>query len=301
MLAGVEETLHAREPFRVTQGTAIETVLAGLIDYAGLYPPAGLDMRSAVDNYRRYRKGPQARALGRFIIDLSRMDELRSAAANLDGLRLSVLVSHPSQLDAVAELIDDGVPVESVEAKVASARDVEPFARGVTPNVEAFLEIPFASTDPDMLRAISDHGARAKLRMGGVTAEAFPPAVAVARILEALSRAQLAFKATAGLHHPIRSRHSFTYAQDSPRGMMHGFINLICAMALLRSGVKVEEAERVLAEEDVEAWSLTSESLAWRSFGWSADQLSETRKGFVSFGSCSFEEPIRDLEALGWL
>ena len=34
--------------------TAIETLLAGLFDYAGLYPPASLDLRSAANNYLGY-------------------------------------------------------------------------------------------------------------------------------------------------------------------------------------------------------------------------------------------------------
>ena len=61
MLAGIEETVHAREPLEVSDGpTAIEALLAGLIDYAGLYPPASLDMRAAVENYRKYRGGKHA-------------------------------------------------------------------------------------------------------------------------------------------------------------------------------------------------------------------------------------------------
>ncbi len=62
--------------------TAIEAVLGGLIDYAGLYPPASLDMRAAVRNYLEYRDGPHAFALGRFIVDIARTDELREAAGS---------------------------------------------------------------------------------------------------------------------------------------------------------------------------------------------------------------------------
>ena len=154
---------------------------------------------------------------------------------------------------------------------------------------------------PDLLRAVSDAGARLKLRMGGVTPEAFPSAAAVARAVESAVRAGVRFKATAGLHHPIRSFHRLTYAKDSPAGMMHGFINLIGAVALIHCGAAAAEAERVLDEQDPNAWSLTPQGLAWRSFSWTAVTLAKVREKFVSFGSCSFEEPMRDLEALGWL
>ena len=302
MLAGTEETLHRREPLEVNGAdTAIEALLAGLIDYAGLYPPASLDMHSAVENYRKYRAGPHAIALGRFIVDIKRVDELRAVAGKIEDLKLSVIISQPAQLREACKLLDDGVPIEALEGKAASPHDVEQMTRSFPANIEAYVEIPIADMPTDLLRAISDAGARAKLRMGGVMADAFPSADAVARALEALTRAKVAFKATAGLHHPIRSRHPLTYAQDSPCGMMHGFINLICAATLLHSGASVAEAKRALAEEDPAAWSLTPQSLAWRSLCWSTDRLSKTRKEFVSFGSCSFEEPMRDLEALGWL
>jgi hypothetical protein len=279
----------------------MDTLLAGLIDYAGLYPPASLDMRSAVENYRRYRGGRGSNALGRFIVDGARLDELRTAAGKIDDLKLSLIVSQPPQVRELSRLIDEGVPIEVVECKAASPGDVEQITRGVPRGVDAFVEVPVHPFQPDLIRAISNGEARAKLRMGGVTGEAIPSVAAVARTIEALMRAQLAFKATAGLHHPIRSRHPLTYAQDSPSGVMHGFINLIGAVATLLSGEKVEEAQKILAEEDAEAWNLSPQSLAWRSHRWTTDHLFKTRKTFVSFGSCSFEEPMRDLEALGWL
>ena len=59
---------------------AIDYLLAGLIDYAGLFPPASLDMRSAVGNYLDYRRGSRAGVLGRFVVSLDRLGEMRSAA-----------------------------------------------------------------------------------------------------------------------------------------------------------------------------------------------------------------------------
>jgi hypothetical protein len=82
---------------------------------------------------------------------------------------------------------------------------------------------------------------------------------------------------------------------------MHGFVNLVGAVALIHFGGNADEAEALLDERDPCAWRLPSDGIAWRSHVWNGDHLSETRKKLISFGSCSFEEPIRDLEALGWL
>src|SRR5581483_9471419 len=100
-------------------------MLAGLIDYAGLYPPASLDMRSAVENYRRYRNGPHSNALGRFIVDRGKLDELRAAAGSRLDLKLSVILAQPALADESRKLLDQGFPIESVECKVSSPREVE--------------------------------------------------------------------------------------------------------------------------------------------------------------------------------
>jgi hypothetical protein len=281
--------------------TAMQAMLAGLIDYAGLYPPASLDMRSAVQNYRDYRGGKHRNALGRFVVDLRRSDELIASAGSLVDLKLSLILAHPSQADELQKLLDAGAQIESVECKAASSRDIEQLGRRLPSGMEAYIEIPIEPVQSDLLQAIANAGAGVKLRMGGIVAEAFPTPAAVVRMVAALVSSGAAFKATAGLHHPIRSVHPFTYAQGSAAGLMHGFVNLFCAAALIQSGADVAEAESVLQEQDAAAWSLTGQTFGWRSHVWSLDLLSRTRKTFVSFGSCSFEEPMRDLEELGWL
>jgi hypothetical protein len=53
--------------------------LTGIIDYAGLFPPAALDMRSAVRNYAAYWQSEYSRWLGRFVVPVSRLDEFQKA------------------------------------------------------------------------------------------------------------------------------------------------------------------------------------------------------------------------------
>src|SRR5579863_5181485 len=108
--------------------TAIETLLSGLFDYAGLYPPASLSMRSAANNYLEYRNGKRASALGRFIVNLDRADELRSIAADGFSLfRLSVIATESTDWETFADQVRAGVPIDSVEIK-AKAADIEGIA-----------------------------------------------------------------------------------------------------------------------------------------------------------------------------
>src|SRR5690606_19531676 len=63
---------------------AARVLLSGIVDYAGLFPPAALTMWSAVQNYAAYRSGVDAWALGRFVAPAVRLHELATAIAGLD-------------------------------------------------------------------------------------------------------------------------------------------------------------------------------------------------------------------------
>jgi hypothetical protein len=282
--------------------TATETLLAGLIDYAGLYPPASFDMRTAVRNYLEYRNGPHAFALGRFIVDIARTDELRQVACDaLSSIPLSVIAPPEIDPQKLSELIDAGFRIESIEIKCAEPTTIAELGRRLPKNIERYIEVPIDGFTTPVLDAFNASQMRAKLRMGGVVPEAFPDAELVALILKDVINGNIAFKATAGLHHPIRSRHHLTYAPDSPTAVMHGFLNLACASVLLHFGGSGGEALNTLQEEDSGAWHVTTEAIRCRAFAWSGAQLRDMRSFFTSFGSCSFTEPIRDLEVLGWL
>jgi hypothetical protein len=298
VLAGAEEALQSAEKM-----SALDTLLAGLIDYAGLYPPAGLDMGTAVRNYLEYRSGAHASALGRFIVDVSRLDELETAAGDaLGSMRRSVILPPAADVAPLLQAADRGLAIESVEVKAHDPAAIERIAAALPSSLEIYFEVPLPLATPASLDAIAAAGARAKLRMGGVTADAFPGADAVVAMLRALMERSLPFKATAGLHHPVRSRHRLTYAADSPSGTMHGFLNLLAAASILREGGSASDARTVLAEENPRAFRISEDHFDWRDFEWTAVQIHSIRRGFfISFGSCSFAEPMADLEALGWL
>jgi len=80
---------------------------------------------------------------------------------------------------------------------------------------------------------------------------------------------------------------------------MHGFVNLFLGAALVWRG---QGPLPTLEEQSAAAFRFGDEAVEWHGHRVSAEELREVREQFaISFGSCSFEEPVADLRALGWL
>jgi hypothetical protein len=292
---------------------ALRALLQGIVDYAGLFPPAALDMAGAVRRYAAHRAGAERWMLGRFVVPAARLDEFAAEAAHHrpaagDRWTLSALVGPDTEADVarVAQFnagAGRGDPVvDTVEGKAATPAGIAQLAALVPRALATFVELP-ASADPAPLVLAARAGrVRAKLRTGGVTADAFPTAASVTRFLAACADAGVVCKLTAGLHHPLRGEYRLTYAPASARGAMFGFVNVFVAALLLREGLAAAEAERVLVEDDPAAFAFHDDALRWRDH---AVPLARVRDGrerlVVAFGSCSFEEPVAELRALGWL
>lgn len=300
----------------LVDAAALRALLGGLIDYAGLFPPAGLEMRPAVEEFARRRRGDDGWILARFVVPLSRLDELAEAAGDLfdhGGAApwpLSVLAGQASDADLAAEraTLDawnaahgGRAKVEMIESKARTVDEIRARASAFA-GFETYLEIPHDEDPAVLLEAIAASGAKAKIRTGGVREDLIPSAAEVARFVVAAARAGAAFKATAGLHHPLRGEYPLTYAPDSPSATLHGFLNVFLASALARldarHGGEIDAAavEALLEQRDPD---VLRELLAARL---DAASLGDARQGFaVSYGSCSFAEPVDDLRALGWL
>jgi hypothetical protein len=194
-------------------------------------------------------------------------------------------------------LAGGGFVVDAVELRAERMRDIHPVT-----GADTYFEVAGALPVDATIDAIGKAGARAKIRTGGLTAEAFPETGRIARFLSLCNRRGVAFKATAGLHHPIRGVHPFTYESRSARGIMHGFLNVFLAAILISTGGGEEDAAQLLEEESPEAFRFDEESFGWRQYRISREQIRQARERFaISFGSCSFEEPVRELVSLGLL
>ena len=294
--------------------TALRTLLAGSIDYAGLFPPAALDMATAVRSYAEYRAGPDAWALGRFVVPASRLAELEREAESIaprspaDPWRLGVLLGDGAarELELLGELkcrhAAAGAAALSgdvVEGKAATVEAVDRLARALPRWATAYVEVPLEPDPAPLLAAIARGGLRAKARTGGVTPDAFPPPAAVLRFLRACTATDLPFKMTAGLHHPLRAEYRLTYAADSPTGTMYGFLNVFLAAAFLRSSLPEAEGLRLLEERSPDAFRFLPDAIEWRGHRVDQATIAATRaQGIGGFGSCSFTEPMGELRGM---
>ena len=298
--------------------SALRALLSGSIDYAGLFPPAGLDMAAAVANYHAYLGGPQAWALGRFVVPAGRIGELESAAAGLlppspspAPWRVAALLGADPAADmrALGELncrhAAEGagaLAADVVEGKADSEAAIDRLLGQVPPYLQAYVEIPIAGAPAPLVAAIGRGKGRAKVRTGGVTADAFPAAADLVRFVRTCLSGGVPFKATAGLHHPLRADYRLTYEPDSPSGPMFGFLNLFLTTAFMAAGLDEREALSLLEERDPGAIRFDESGVEWRGRRLGLEAIRRAREeGIVSFGSCSFTEPVGDLESLGLL
>jgi len=292
--------------------TALRALLTNIVDYAGLYPPAGLDMTTAALNYATYAESDDAWMLGRFIVPAARLSELDSEFARIDTtmplpMRLSVVLGADvaADVDAVRAFNASHVQtfsVDAVEAKLATSTAIEQATALIEGEFELFAEVPVDADPRPLVAAMARAGTSAKIRTGGVTPDAFPSAADVVRFMRRCIDAGVRFKATAGLHHPLRAEYPLTYEASPPSGVMYGHLNVFLAAAAIAQGMSDDDACRVLEERDPSSIVATDEALVWRDHTFSAEHLVRMRvRVAVSFGSCSFREPVDELRSLSFV
>jgi len=308
---------------------SLRTLLSGLVDYAGLFPPAALDMPAAAEAYARARASEHEWMLGRFVCPVSRLREFSQAAAALmpgtfarsgyreqggagERWRISALVDQPlieaiNTIDGFNEhhaVEDHGrAKVDMVELKVSKVSEIDEILDELPEDLFPFFEFPLTTDCRGFVAALAGNSAAAKIRTGGVVGNAFPTIGEVAAFLHACDGADVPFKATAGLHHPVRSAYKLTYEKDSASCTMHGFLNLFIAAALVRSKhPEVAVTEAILAGEDEDDFRISEDVIGWRDHLVTTLEAARVREAFaLSFGSCSFDDPIADLAKNHWL
>ncbi|HRX85772.1 MAG TPA: hypothetical protein P5572_12205 [Phycisphaerae bacterium] len=330
---------------------ALQALMAGIVDYAGLFPPARLAMQPVVANYAKYRAGPQRAMLGRVICPTQRFDEFADCAGaalatGADGPWLvsalgrggddaanflEGVAADVAALRALTERFEGRVQVDAYECRLPHAvverckpEGLAELAGAVAQRVDAdapglltpYYEVPFVAFAGDWRRdvppaiaGLAQHnrsqarGGRCqpgavKIRTGGVEAGAFPSVEQVTAFIRWCADERIAFKATAGLHHPVR--HYAALVQTK----MHGFLNVFGA-AVLTWAHDLDAATIACIVEDEEAKHFRCDAggFHWQErFTATVEEIGAARRAFAhGFGSCSFDEPVEDLRALGML
>jgi hypothetical protein len=319
---------HGPHPGRTEQSlgqtrTDELAVMVDTFDYAGLFPPASLPLEQVVRHYAAYRRGRLAWMLGRLVLPASTLPAFSTVADAVlptgEGAvpwRIAALIGEDSAADLarVAEFNERGAAgraiVDVVETRIGPGDDVGALADLVPAAARLVCEVP-EPFEGAMLDRLASAGAVAKLRTGGTVPGAIPAASVVAAFLWETARRRLRVKATAGLHHPVRGEFPLTYAPGAPRETMHGFVNVMMAAAWVfecASGdgrtdpAPPAEVAALLERRDVESVRFGDSEARWGEQRLSTETIGRMRRSFaLAVGSCSFEDPVSELDALGWL
>lgn len=285
----------------------------GIIDYAGLFPPANLNITTALHSYAAYREGRNSWILGRFVIPAGQLhlvppspdlplSVILSAAPDkekADGLRLHkeyvevIETRLPNPMVSVGILHDC---LKNIESLLTGCRigGVDLFMESPEPTllVQAIATLKQQDAIPNILKRIG-----LKLRCGGLDKQSFPAPAEVSAAIISCRDYQIPVKFTAGLHHPFRSFSAELQAKQ------HGFINVFAAALLAENcALTSAEIEQCLSEEDPGNFTVADEGFSWKDKSIANAAIKRLRcEKVISFGSCSFAEPLSDLQILGFL
>ena len=327
--------------------------MRGLIDYAGLFPPAKLPLDEAIHDYIKHLKGENSWMLGRFIIPVTRLDELDTFVLLFDEigpLELAVLGSSGKSDDEYLTKTSEDITkindfrgkysgkikIDVYECKLPSnspSKETMEKATGLLnknglSHYHEFPELPEVGVNystnedesswddviPPVVYMISElEGAGIKLRCGGIVKDAFPSVEQVAAMIQTCALVGIPMKCTAGLHHPIR------HFADEYDTYMHGFINTFGAGVFTSNFPNPENSQEkfrmfvmlshMIGDRKGDNFDFENEGMVWKVgdnrdtiFEFNNESISNCRKnGMISYGSCSFQEPINDLKQLGWM
>ena len=291
-----------------------------ILDYAGMYPPANLPLEEAFKNFIAYQTDPQAWMLSRFVVPAKRLNEIPNfderlsfttlgrgckdmdeflANVNLD--IADIRAFGDARKAGTVDMYEVALPASSLTDKFTANDIVTRAADTLNKNgITVFFEAPFgegweARADKLLraLRKVKDKHVGFKLRTGGVTVDAFPSTEQVAWAIIQTREAGVPLKCTAGLHHPIR------HFNDSVQTKMHGFLNVFGAGVLASThGLSQAEVQSILEDEQAENFVFDESGFAWNGLRVASSEIQKARLFATSFGSCSFDEPKEDLQAI---
>lgn len=279
--------LHAPGP------RGVPPLLARLMDDAALFSSAPVAVADAVAAHLASRDRPHAGVVGFFLCPVSRLGELVAALRKAPpDPPLSVSLVADTGLGGLPKAIsfaqDNSTLLAVRMVEVPASSDVDDtwlvqLSEFVPDDVVRVVEP--RRGHPDWLggvQRVAEAGCWPKLRCGGQATESFPSVDEVADFLALICRVGRSFKATAGLHHAVRTH-------DQTSGLTHhGLLNMLVAAARAVSGRDVRAALRSTDRDELAAEAAALDD---------ADAHA-AREVFACYGSSTLEGPIGDLVRL---
>lgn len=287
--------------------TSLRKLLAGVFDYAGLFPPTALPMGEAVARYARFPSGPEAWLVRRFVCEIARLPELLQAMPQ---------AGHPWEIAALGSSINDfkadlqriqdfeadaqdRASVTAIEVKLGDAHPMNHDLHAMADSGfdDVYIEVRWSEDMIETLHKIAEtDGVGVKLRTGGAGKAYVPSPLAVSSFIQEATNLDLRFKFTAGLHHPLHGH------DDEEGSRMYGFVNVLVASVLARAhDLSRREIQEVLTCEDFHRFWFTDLGLGFGDWEATIAEIEDFRAGFGSIGSCSIDEPLDGLADLGWI
>ena len=278
--------------------TAVPAVFAGLFDDAAIFPPGDASTATAVHDHLGSRQRAFAGTVGAFVCGAGRLGEVDEVLVDRGSgggagkpLAINLIVAGGADvadaLDRCAAL--PRVRVAALEVALVSGRSDQVAAARAAADVDhripIYVELPAAALTSEVADEFRRLGLRVKLRTGGLTQDAFPEPVDLARAISSCVDAALPFKCTAGLHNAVRHR-------DDHTGLTHfGFLNVLLTVDARLAGTTDATTLARLIDDD-------AERVAAAVRGMTEAGADRVRTLFRSFGTCSITQPVADLVAL---
>lgn len=314
---------------------SLSALLTNLIDYAGRFAPVSLPLDEAFNRYVRYRCCEDRWLLGRFLVPATELEALSEIAeprfeetirhyefsvigrnGKTEELFLEGLEQDRALIDRFAEKYGEHARVDVFEVRLPPVPELDNRLHDLIgavashyEDLRTFVEIPDCTQLPnweEMIRltveALADFNESIsyrnglKIRCGGETRQEYPTAEQVAYALITCRDHRVPFKATYGLHRPIRQFNPEIGVKE------HGFINIFTAGVLSSiHNLSWVDTQRIIQEEDPHAFRIDSRALCWRDLSATIEQIDHARAEFLSsFGSASFDIPRQEMVSLGW-
>ena len=301
--------------------TASEVFLSKLIDYAGIFPPANLKLPLALSNYRSYMQSTHHWIISKFIISstdlrkISIKDINQFNSQNL--LNLSIITKNFNKdyniINTFLREFSNNVKFSCLETQISNINnfnnqmiEINDLIKKNKLNISLFFEllsknwkddIPFVIDNISRFNKTYETNFGFKLRCGGIKKSSFPAPTYISTVLLQSIKKNVPMKFTAGLHHP------YIYNDSQINTKMYGFFNVfLSGMFAKKYDLNENDIIKILIDENKNHFQFKENKIKWKSYYITTDEILDYRlKNFISFGSCSFDEPCEDLKENGIL